>query len=164
MGEIQIETACPDDAAELLAIYAPYVRETAITFEYDVPTQAEFESRIRNTLQKYPYVKAVRGSEILGYAYASPLGHRAAYAWSAETSIYVRQDARGNGIGKRLYAALEDGLRARGITNAYACITFPNPESISFHEREGYVLAGHFHRCGYKFDRWLDVVWMEKFL
>ena len=164
MGEIQIETACPDDAAELLAIYAPYVRETAITFECDVPTQAEFESRIRNTLQKYPYIKAVRGGEILGYAYASPLGHRAAYAWSAETSIYVRQDARGNGIGKRLYAALEDGLRARGITNAYACITFPNPESISFHEREGYVLAGHFHRCGYKFDRWLDVVWMEKFL
>ena len=164
MGEIQIETACPDDAAELLAIYAPYVRETAITFEYDVPTQAEFESRIRNTLQKYPYIKAVRDGEILGYAYASPLGHRAAYAWSAETSIYVRQDARGNGIGKRLYAALEDGLRARGITNAYACITFPNPESISFHEREGYALAGHFHRCGYKFDRWLDVVWMEKFL
>lgn len=132
MGEIQIETACPDDAAELLAIYAPYVRETAITFEYDVPTQAEFESRIRNTLQNTSISKPFATARFSAMPMPPRWGTGRPYAWSAETSIYVRQDARGNGIGKRLYAALEDGLRARGITNAYACITFPEPGKYLF--------------------------------
>ena len=104
MDTITIRTAAVDDAAALLAIYAPYVEQTAITFEYEVPSLEEFQGRIAHTLRRYPYIVAVENGEILGYAYTGPFGERAAYSWSVETSIYLRQDVRGKGLGKRLYA------------------------------------------------------------
>ena len=168
---MRIRPAQPGDAKELLAIYAPYVEKTAITFEYDVPTLAEFAERIENTLKKYPYLVAEEKGKILGYAYASPFKARAAYQWAVETTIYLADDARGQGIGRQLYVALEDALRQMNILNACACIAYAEKEdetltkaSPRFHEKMGYQLVAHFHQCGYKFNRWYDMIWMEKML
>lgn len=170
--ELKIRTATPDDAAELLSIYAPYVRETAITFEVEVPTLEEFRGRIAGTLDRYPYFVAEASSQILGYAYTGAFKGRAAYDWSAETSIYVRTDVRRLGIGAELYRALEEASQKQGITNLYACIATPHSQtdphldwdSVRFHDREGYKLVGTFHACANKFNRWYDMVWMEKFI
>ena len=159
---INIRTASPSDAPALLSIYAPYVENTAITFEYTVPTPEDFRERIARTLDRYPYLVAQLNGTVMGYAYASAFHPRAAYDWSAEVSIYVSEDARGSGIGTRLYAALEDILKQQNIVNVNACIAFPNPGSISFHEKLGYQTVGHFTKCGYKLGRWWDMIWMEK--
>lgn len=166
---IRIRPAGAEDAEALLAIYAPYVRETAITFEYDVPTVEEFQSRIRNILQKYPYLIAEQDGRAVGYAYAGSFKERASYAWDAETTIYVARDRKRQGIGRRLYRTLEDILKAQGILNLNACIAFPPQEdeyltrnSMEFHARCGFRLVGEFHQCGYKFGRWYNIIWMEK--
>ena len=164
MNDLIIRTACPADAPALLQIYAPYVTDTTVTFEYDVPSPDAFAVRIQNTLEKYPYLVAEQHGVILGYAYASAFKSRAAYAWAAETSIYVQQGCHGKGVGQALYARLETLLEKQHVYSINACITYPNDESIRFHEKNGYQICAHFHRCGYKFGRWLDVVWMEKHL
>lgn len=168
-GELILRQVRPEDAAELLAIYAPYVEQTAITFEYVVPTVEEFQSRICSTLKKYPYLVAERAGEILGYAYAGEFKSRAAYAWNVEVSIYIKQGMKRMGLGRLLYAELERLLKAQGVLNLYACIAYPKEEdeyltkdSVRFHERQGYRLIGTFSKCGYKFNRWYDMVWMEK--
>ena len=169
MEKGSIRLAKESDAEKLLAIYAPYVAETAITFEYDVPSVAEFQERIRHTLERYPYLVFERDGRPLGYAYAGPFQARAAYQWDVETSIYVEKDLRRQGIGKALYAALEDLLRKQHVLNVNACIACAPVEdeyltnsSEAFHERLGYRMVGKFTRCGYKFGRWYDMVWMEK--
>ncbi|EEQ58471.1 putative phosphinothricin N-acetyltransferase [Clostridiales bacterium 1_7_47FAA] len=161
---ITIRTASVSDAPALLSIYAPYVERTAITFEYTVPTLEDFRSRISRTLARYPYLVAECSGIAMGYAYASAFHPRAAYDWSAEVSIYVSEDARGTGIGTRLYGALEDILKQQNIINVNACIAYPNPGSISFHEKLGYRTVGHFTKCGYKLGKWWDMIWMEKIL
>ena len=170
-NEIKIRPATEADAAEILNIYAPYITDTAITFEYDVPTLEEFTGRIRHTLEKYPYLVAVRDNEIIGYAYAGAFYGRAAYDWSAETTIYVKKGCRHSGVGKLLYQALETALKAQNIINLYACIGYPEEDdeyltknSKQFHEHLGYRLIGEFRKCGYKFGRWYHMVWMEKLL
>ena len=165
-----LRVARPEDAPALLAIYAPYVRETAVTFEYDVPALSEFRGRMERTLLRYPYLVLAEGETVLGYAYTGPFKERAAYDWAVETSIYLARDVRGHGLGARLYQALEAASRAQGVTNMNACISAPPGEedphltraSIRFHERMGYHLAGTFRQCGYKFGTWYDMVWMEK--
>ena len=165
-----IRVAREEDAAALLEIYAPYVLETAITFEYDVPSVEEFAGRIRHTLERYPYLVAEDESgELLGYVYASLFHARPAYDWAVETSIYVRKTGRRQGIGRALYQALEDALRAQGILNLNACVAYPAEEdshltcdSVRFHEHLGYTMVGRFHACGYKFNTWYDMVWLEK--
>ncbi len=168
---MRIRTARPADAEALLKIYAPYVAETAITFEYEVPSLAEFTRRIAETLKGYPYLVLEDGGEIRGYAYAGPFKGRAAYDWAVETTVYIRKDVHGKGYGKALYAALEDELRRRHFLNAYACIAYSEREdetlthaSPLFHERMGYALCGTFHQCGCKFGRWYDMIWMEKLM
>ena len=161
---IKIRTAQEEDAEELLGIYAPYVEQTAVTFEYEVPSVAEFTERIRNTLQKYPYLVAETPEGIVGYAYASAFHERAAYGWGAELSIYVKWDQRGIGVGQQLYNALEEALKKQGFLNLNACIAWPNPASVHFHEKQGFQMAAHFHQCGYKRGEWYDMVWMEKML
>lgn len=153
-----------EDTEALLAIYAPYVADTAITFEYDVPSLSEFQERIHNICARYPYLAACLNGEILGYAYASTFKGRKAYDWSVETSVYVKRGAHGQGIGSRLYEELERRLKKQNICNLCACITYPNPESIAFHEKHGYTTVAHFHKSGYKFDTWYDMIWMEKFI
>ena len=163
-SDIILRPVTPADGGALLDIYAPYVRETAVTFEYEVPTPEEFSGRIAKTMQRYPYLAAQREGVLLGYAYAGPLHPRAAYAWSAESTVYIRQDARGQGIGGLLYDKLEELLRRQNIVNLNACIAYPNPPSVAFHEKRGFHTVGHFSRCAYKLGRWYDMVWMEKFL
>lgn len=168
---ITIRMANPADAQALLNIYAPYVINTAITFEYDVPSVEEFASRIAHTLEKYPYLVAEEGGNILGYAYASPFHDRPAYDWAVETSIYVDQNIKHRGIGRKLHDALESTLREQGILNMNACIAYPPEEdehldknSVEFHAHMGYRLVGEFYKCGYKFNRWYNMVWMEKLI
>ncbi|WP_306528378.1 GNAT family N-acetyltransferase [Campylobacter sp.] len=225
---IKLRLATPQDVEALLEIYAPYVKQTAISFEYDVPSAAEFAERIEQTLHRYPYLLAYvsdeaacandernenfkisasaagAGSEILpadearncasgaakqnganlivaakqsgvnlkpgqifGYAYASVFKERAAYDWSAESSVYVSQNARAFGIGRLLYETLQCALRAQNIANMNACIACGNDEylndaSVQFHERMGFHFVGIFQRCAYKFGRWYDMAWMQK--
>ena len=160
-----------DDAEELLSIYAPYVRDTAISFEYEVPSLSEFQDRIRNISSALPYIKAVEAGKILGYAYASKFKNRKAYDWSVEVTIYVRKDSRRSGVGKLLYHALEDSLKRMGILNMNACIALPKEndkhlsnDSYYFHEKMGFHLVGTFHNSGYKFNTWYDMIWMEKII
>ena len=159
---LQIRNATLEDAPKLLEIYTPYVEHTAITFEYSVPTLEEFTTRVQNTLQKYPYLVAEADGEVLGYTYASAFKARAAYAWSVETSIYVKKGTHRRGIGCALYTALEEILTRQHVCNLCACIAYPNPESIAFHERFGYHTIAHFHKSGYKNNVWYDMIWMEK--
>ena len=171
---IKILEAAPDDAKEILEIYAPYVRETAISFEYDVPTLENFRERIINTLKKFPYLKAVNENEnnkIVGYAYAGEFKPRKSYEVSCEVSIYVRKDFRGHGVGRLLYNELEKRLKAQRIFNMYACVAYPEIEdeyltrnSVNFHEHLGFKTVGHFTNCAYKFERFYSMRWLEKFI
>lgn len=169
---MKIERVNETDAAELLDIYAPYVQETAISFEYEVPSVEEFAERIRKISAKYPYIKAVDDAgNIIGYAYAAEFKTRAAYDWSVETTIYIRKDQRKSGVGRALYQVLEKSLQEMGVLNANACIAYTSQEdehltndSMYFHEKSGYELVGTFHKSGYKFNTWYDMIWMEKML
>lgn len=163
-SEYKIRPAVLDDAAQLVGIYAPYVENTSITFEYVVPSTQEFAERIRHTLSRYPYLVAEKDGVPVGYAYASAFKGRAAYDWSVETSIYVNRDLRGGGVGSLLYDHLESCLTRQNVCNICACITYPNPGSIAFHEKYGYKTVAHFHASGYKQGKWYDMVWMEKTL
>lgn len=166
---MQIRVATEEDAEELLQIYRPYVEETVITFEYEVPSAEEFRQRITHTLEKYPYLVAEKEGRIVGYAYASAFKERAAYDWAVETTIYLEKGSRKKGIGRNIYNALEDALRMQHILNLNACIGYPEVEdeyltknSADFHAHLGYRLVGEFKQCGYKFGRWYNMVWMEK--
>ena len=168
---ITIRKAVPSDAPQILEIYASYVQNTAISFEREVPSIREFSARIENTLEKYPYFVAEVYNEIVGYTYAGRFKSQAAYDWSVETSIYIKEKNRRGGIGAMLYERLESALKAQGILNLNACIAYTDVEdahltndSVAFHEKCGYRLVAHFHACGYKFDRWYDMVWMEKMI
>ena len=220
---IKLRLATPQDAEALLEIYAPYVKQTAISFEYDVPGAAEFAERIEQTLQRYPYLLAyvsdeaaganderdehfkisasaagagneispvnkasnyasgaakqnganlivsakqggvnLKPDQILGYAYASVFKERAAYDWSAESSVYVSRNAHALGIGRLLYEALQRALKAQNIVDMNACIAcgddeYLNDASVRFHERMGFRFVGRFERCAYKFGRWYDM-------
>lgn len=169
MEDVFIRIATAEDASALLQIYAPYVKNTAITFEYNVPSEDEFRKRIECILSRYPYLVAEIDGEIVGYAYATAFHERPAYGWGAETSIYVKQDMKKRGIGKALYMELERLLTLQNILNLNACIAYPETEdeyltknSVSFHQHLGYRLVGEFYKCGFKFNRWYNVVWMEK--
>lgn len=170
-NEIIIKTASSDDAQSLLGIYAYYVENTAITFEYEVPTLEEFKNRIINTLKKYPYITASINGETVGYAYTGAFKERAAYSHSVETSIYVKKGLSGKGIGKALYAELENISKKQNVLNMNACISYTeNPDeylslnSPHFHEHLGYRTVGKFTECGYKFGKWYDMIWMEKMI
>ena len=164
-----IRDAGPEDAETLQKIYDWYVRNTAVTFEYETPTAAQFRERMERTMERYPYLIAETDGRADGYCYAGPFVGRAAYDWSCELSIYLRPDVRRNGIGRMLYGEMEKRLRAMGIRNLYACIGVPRGEdayltrdSERFHKRMGFTTVGTFRACGAKFGRWYDMIWMEK--
>lgn len=160
------------DAAGLLEIYSYYVKNTVITFEYEVPTLSEFENRIEKTTKKYPYLCAEKDGKIIGYAYAGVFKDRAAYQWDVELSIYIEKNFHGLGLGRALYEALESELKKQGILNLYACIAIPNDtddeylnhNSQHFHEHLGFKTVGTFLNSGKKFDRWYGMIWMEKMI
>lgn len=153
-----------DDAEKLVEIYAPYVENTNITFEYEVPTIEEFKKRINKITPKFPYIVACIGDEIVGYTYASTFRERRAYNWCVETSIYINERYQGRKIGELLYTKLEAILKLQNITNLVASITFPNPQSIAFHEKFNYKKIAHFTKCGYKQNCWYDMIFMEKMI
>lgn len=170
-NEVRIRVATREDARELLEIYTPYVEKTAISFEWEAPGLEQFRARIEETLKNYPYLVAEKDGKLLGYSYTGPFVGRAAYAWGAEVSIYLREDQRRMGIGRKLYQAIEDISRAQNIKNLNACIGSPETEdeylnrnSMEFHAHMGYRMVGEFHKCGYKFGRWYHMVWMEKII
>lgn len=166
---MKIRSARPDDAARLLEIYAWYVENTAVSFEYDVPSVEAFRERMARTTRRYPWLVIEEDGRALGYAYAGPFKGRTAYDWSCETSVYLDRAARGRGLGRALVEALEAALGRMGIVNAYACIAWTEVEdetltwdSARFHARLGYETLGRFQRCAYKFGRWYDMIWMGK--
>lgn len=170
-NSVIIRTASPDDAERILKIYEYYVKSTAVSFEYTVPTIEEFRKRIADTLKKYPYLVAECGGELAGYAYAGCFNEREAYYKSAELSIYLEKSAQRQGIGRRLYLALEHHLSEMGVLNLYACIAYTETDdeyltkdSVLFHQHMGFEIVGKFHKCGYKFSRPYSMVWMEKII
>jgi len=159
---VKLRIATKADGAALAAIYAYYVENTAITFEYVAPTAEEFGERIAHKLEKYPYIIAEENGRAVGYAYADMYRERAAFNWSCELSVYVDKSETGKGTGRRLYNALVELLRLQGFTSVVASITYPNEASVALHEKMGFSHLGTMHNIGFKFGRWLDLMWFEK--
>ena len=157
-----LRIAVEADVPAILDIYAPYILNSTATFEYDVPTDAEFLPRFRPLPAQFPWLVWEEDGRILGYAYASPPYSRAAYAWCAEPTIYLRPEARGRGIAQKLYTALEQILSLQGYHVLYALICAENSASLRFHEKLNYAFSVCFPDCGFKFGRWLGLIWMEK--
>ncbi len=171
MSTITIRDAEIEDANRILEIYAFYVRNTAISFEYEIPSLNEFQNRMKNIMERYPYIVIEKDGVIEGYAYAGAFVGRSAYNWSCETTIYISQESRKCGLGRKIYEALEERLKKMGILNIYACIGYPETEdeyltrnSADFHGHLGFSKVGEFHKCGYKFGRWYSMIWMEKII
>lgn len=161
---MDIRPALTSDVPGILEIYAPFVRETSITFEYEVPELPVFEERFKSVTANYPWLVAISGSQVLGYAYAMRFRERTAYQWCCECSVYVHPDVRRRGLARRLYERLFQELRLRGLINVYAVITLPNPQSVALHEHLGFETAGVLRKSGYKHGAWHDVLLMELFL
>jgi len=157
-----IRPATEQDVPEILSIYAPYIENSTVTFEYDVPCLREFMQRFQDITAQYPWLVWEEEGQILGYAYACAPYTRAAFSWCAEPAIYLRPEAKGRGIGRKLYTALEAILVHQGYQVLYALITSENMESIGFHRKMNYEEKVVFPNCGYKFGRWLGLIWMEK--
>jgi len=159
---VTIRSAILSDAQAILDIYAPYITGTCVSFETELPSIEEFGVRIENTLKNYPYLAAVTDNKIIGFAYASKHRERAAYRYSADVSVYVAPGYQRQGIGRALYSQLFDLLRTQGIYTVFAGITLPNEKSIGLHSTLGFREVGTYHNTGFKFGKWLDVMWMEK--
>ncbi len=157
-----IRPATERDVAAMLEVYGGYIRNSTATFEYTVPALPEFTARFREITERFPWLCCEEDGEILGYAYASAPFTRAAYAWCCEPSIYLKPERKRQGIGKRLYEALEALLKGQGFQVSYALITEENRDSIRFHEALGYRTVAFLNNSGFKFGRWLGVCGMEK--
>ena len=147
------------------------MQNTAITFEYDTPSLDEFKDRMEKIMRKYPYLVILKDRQIEGYAYAGAFVGRAAYDWSCELTVYLDRNAHKCGMGRSIYEALEEALRKMGILNLYARIGYPDHDdeylttnSADFHAHLGFTRVGEFHRCGYKFGRWYNMICMEKII
>lgn len=155
------------DAEALLKVYAPFVASedralSDVSFEYEVPSVAEFAERIKNISAGYPYIVCEQEGEAIGYVYAHPYIQRAAYQWGAEVTIYLAPAGQGWGLGRVMYTLLEDLLRLQGVVTLYSCITASNEHSVGMHTAMGYKIIGSFNSTGFKHGHWLDMVWMEK--
>jgi L-amino acid N-acyltransferase YncA len=161
---MKIRSATAADAAAILAIYAPIVRDTIISFEIEVPTVHEIADRIDTTLKTHPYLVAEVNSEIAGFAYAGQHRARSAYRWSADVTIYVAAEARRSGVARALYGRLLPMLAERQFHAAFAGIALPNPASVGLHEAMGFAPVGIYREVGFKFGRWCDVGWWQRLL
>ncbi|MBR5288988.1 MAG: N-acetyltransferase [Clostridia bacterium] len=162
MKIVEIAAAKGCDAKAVLSIYAPYILTTPVTFETEVPTEAQFAQRIEAISGEFPYLLLFVDSELAGYAYAHRQAERAAFGWNAELSVYLRMDMRGKGLGRPLYELLMDLLKMQGYVNVYGVITGSNEQSIVMHEKMGFERIGKHEKTGYKFGQWHDTVWMHK--
>ena len=160
---ITIRLAKRDDAEQVQAIYAPYCF-TPISFEAEPPTAQDMRSRIEKTLEQYPWLVCEDSGEIVGYAYATRHRERAAYRWSVDTAVYVRQGRHRRGLGKALYTSLFSVLPLQGYVSAYAGVTLPNPASVGLHQAMGFEAVGVYKHVGFKLGAWHDVAWFERAL
>ena len=160
IGKIRLAELADTEA--LLQLYAPFILDTCISFEYEVPSLEKYRERIASISEEYPYIVYEEQGKILGYAYAHRYLERVAYSWDVEVTIYLAPEGQGRGLGRHLYNALEKLLTLQQIKNLYACITGDNAHSIGLHKALGYHLVGTFQKAGYKKGRWLDVVWLAK--
>jgi phosphinothricin acetyltransferase len=158
---LTIRTATPKDAPALLSIYAPYVRDTAVSFEAEVPSLAQFEGRITKAVDTWSWIVAEREGQVLGYAYGGMHRERAAYQWVVETSVYIDPCAQGQGLGKALYTKLLSRLAERGFCSAMAVVVLPNAASVRLHESMGFKPIGVVERSGWKFGAWHDTAWLQ---
>lgn len=154
-----IRLATEQDAEQIIEIYAPFCRESPISFEIEPPTLKEMQQRISKIIQKLPWLVCESRGQVLGYAYAASHRERAAYQWSVDVSIYIREGSRRSGIGRALYTSLFKILVLQGYYNAYACVTIPNSASIRLHEVMGFQAIGVYKGIGYKEGAWHDVAW-----
>jgi phosphinothricin acetyltransferase len=155
-----IRAALESDAAAILEIYAPYILNTAVTFETELPSLEEIRARIREYGKRGWFV-CERDGRVIGYAYASKHRERTAYQWCCEVSAYISDEWHGQGIGTALYQKLFDCLRAKGFVNLYAGISLPNPASVKLHESLGFKPIGVYEKIGYKLGSWHDVGWWD---
>ncbi|MEM8560133.1 MAG: arsinothricin resistance N-acetyltransferase ArsN1 family B [Bacteroidota bacterium] len=156
---MDLRLATPADAPGVQAIYAPIVRDTAISFQETPPTVGEIAERINQTMTRFPWLVAEDAGEIAGYAYASPHRGRAAYRWSVEVSIYVHARCRRRGLGRALYGTLLPVLAAQGFVTAWAGVTLPNDASEALHRTVGFEEVGTYERVGFKHGVWRDTRW-----
>lgn len=154
-----IRPALASDASSILAIYAPFILNTAVSFETEVPSKENFSQRILTTLETYPWLVYESDGTIAGYAYASRHRERAAYQWSVESSVYVNNEFQQRGIASKLYKALFELLKYQGCRNVYAGITLPNEKSVNFHQKTGFQKIADYTNIGYKLNRWNTVSW-----
>lgn len=161
MGDT-IRLASKSDSESILSIYAPYIEDTAISFETEVPSVNDFADRIEAICKQYPYLVYLVGDKIVGYAYASRHRERGAYQYDVDVSIYVLPEHHGSGAANKLYNCLFKLLKEQGYYNAYAAYTVPNNKSMRFHSKFGFIQIGTHHNTGYKFGQWHDVTWLEK--
>lgn len=155
-----IREAMAADVPGMLAIYEYYVKETAVSFEYEVPSVEEFTCRLQEHKAVYPWLVWEEKGEILGYAYAGRAFERAAYSWNAEISCYLKE--KGKGMGRKLYGIIEDILLRQGVRKVYAVVTSANAPSVAFHKAIGYTEVLTYKDVGYKLGQWYDVIWLEK--
>lgn len=169
-SEVTIRVADVNDVSALLDIYRYYVEQTAITYDYELPTVEEFTEKMVHTLKTYPYLVAELNGRIVGYAYASRFQSRSGYNWDAEMTIYVDVNSRGHRVGQKLYTLLEQILKEQGVVKEIALVTPPDDEfgtrynSMHFHEKMGYRLVGKIEPCGFKFNRWFNTIIMDKII
>ena len=162
MNDIIFRLAQVGDAKEIYDIYAPYVANTAFTFEYEAPGIPALMDRIINTMNTYPYIVCLIDGHVAAYTYASRHMVRAAYQWNAELSVYVDGRFRGMGIGTALYTAIIEVLKLQNVQNIFACISRDNTSSRRLHENMGFEIVGLHRNAGYKLGKWHDIVWMER--
>ena len=172
MSEIKIRVATTDDAEKILEIYSPFVEKTAVSFEYEVPSLEKFRQRMKHILKRFPYLVAELDGEVVGYAYTNFFAERAAYQYCVEASIYLKNDVHRQGIGRKLYEQLEKFSRVQNFVCMYAKIAnvddgddeFLTNASLKFHESLGFKIVGKMCKCGFKFNRWYDMLILEKVL
>lgn len=160
-NHFEIRIAKITDSKGIAAIYEPYVLHTAITFEYEVPTAAEFSERIQTITNEYPWLVCLQNNQIVGYAYAHKHRNRTAYNWSTESTIYIAEGAHRKGIARILYDTLFAILKLQGYVNVYAGVLVPNEKSEGLHAAMGFKEIGNFTKIGYKLGKWHDVKWFE---
>lgn len=154
--------AAPGDLPAIAAIYAPYVNETTVTFEYETPSAEAFAARYQEVTADFPWLVCEANGAVVGYAYAHRAFARAAYQWNAESSVYLAPAHQRRGVAAALYQAIEAYLRLLGYCRLYASITSGNAASERFHAAAGFTRCSVFPRCGYKHGAWHDVIWYEK--
>jgi len=157
-----IRTATKEDIINILKLYTPYILNTVVTFEYEVPSAESFIERFESITKQFSWIVCEIDGELAGYAYASKAFERAAYQWNADISVYIAEKFQRRAIATAFYKAVEQFLRLQGYFNVYAIITGENEKSVNFHNALGYSRFAVFNKAGYKFGKWLDVIWFVK--